>query len=107
MADRAVRSSRLDASTGTGKRGRPTHSHASSPNQLKRSTWEQAMRRLRVTVRLLAAVLLALSVRVVVSGINVVIGLTGGIVAGVLVLSLLLARQGRRLEPTSRRERSG
>lgn len=39
------------------------------------------MRRLRVTVRLLAAVLLALSVRVVVSGINVVIGLTGVVVA--------------------------
>ncbi len=65
------------------------------------------MRRLRVTVRLLAAVLLALSVRVVVSGINVVIGLTGVVVASLLIDSLLLARQGRRLEPTSRRERSG
>lgn len=65
------------------------------------------MRRLRVTVRLLAAALLALSVRVVVSGINVVIGLTGGFVACLLIVSLLLARQGRRLEPTSRRGRSG
>jgi hypothetical protein len=60
------------------------------------------MRRLRVTVRLLAAVLLTLAVRVIVSGINAVIGLTGGIVAALLVASLVLARQGRRLEPTTR-----
>jgi ABC-type transport system involved in cytochrome bd biosynthesis fused ATPase/permease subunit len=65
------------------------------------------MRRLRVTIRLLAAVLLALAVRVVISGINVVTGLTGALVAGLLIVSLLLARQGRRLEPTSRRERGG
>ncbi len=61
------------------------------------------MRRLRVTARLLTAVLLALAVRVIVSGINPVIGLTGGILAGLLVVSLVLARQGRRLEPTSRK----
>ena len=44
--------------------------------------WEREMRRLRVTARLLTAVLLALAVRVIVSGINPVIGLTGGILAG-------------------------
>jgi hypothetical protein len=107
MADRPVRSSRLDGTTGTGERGRLTHLHATSQDELKRSAWERAMKRLRMTVRLLAALLLALAVRVAVSGINVVIGLTGGIVAGLLIVSLLLARQGRRLEPTSRRERRG
>lgn len=60
------------------------------------------MRRLRVSVRLLVAALLALAVRIVVSGINAVIGFTAAIVAGLLVVALLLARQGRRLEPTSR-----
>jgi hypothetical protein len=60
------------------------------------------MRRLRLTVRLLAAILLALAVRVIVSGMNAVIGLTGGIVATLLVASLVLTRQGRRLEPTPR-----
>lgn len=60
------------------------------------------MRRLHVTTRLLATVLLALAARAVVLGINAVIGLTGGIVAGLLVVALVLAHQGRRLEPTSR-----
>ncbi len=61
------------------------------------------MRRLIVIARILAVVLLALAVRAIVSGITAVLGVTGGIVAGLLVVALALARQGRRLEPTSRK----
>ena len=62
------------------------------------------MRRLRVTARLLAAVLLALAIRAIVSGVNAATGLTGLVIAGLLVVTLLLMRQGRRLEPPSRPE---
>jgi hypothetical protein len=103
MADRSVRSRRLDAAAGA--RGRPSRSQARTRDQLRRSAWEREMRRLRVIVRLLAVVLLALAARMVVSGINAVIGVTGGIVAGLLVAALLLTREGRRLEPNPRGKR--
>jgi hypothetical protein len=60
------------------------------------------MRRLRVTTRVLAMILLALAARAVLSGFSAAIELTAAIVAGLLVVSLFLARQGRGLEPTSR-----
>ena len=104
MADGMRRSPRSDRATGSDAPGRPLQSQASSPDRLKRAVWEREMRRLRVSARVLIAVLLALAVRVVVSGINAVIGFTAAIVAGLLIVSLGLARQGRRLEPTSREE---
>jgi hypothetical protein len=61
------------------------------------------MRRLRVTTRILAAVLVALCARGVLAGMNTAIGLTAAMVAALLVVSLILTRQGHRLEPTSRR----
>jgi TRAP-type mannitol/chloroaromatic compound transport system permease large subunit len=99
MADRSVRAPRLDG----GADGRLADSHASSPRRLDREVWERETRRLLVTARILAAVLLALVVRAVVSGITTAIGVAGAIVAGLLVGSVALARQGRRLEPTSRK----
>lgn len=105
MADPSVRSRRFDAAAGGDARRRPSRSQAGTRDQLRRSAWEREMRRLGVIVRVLAAVLLALAARVLVSGINAVIGVTGGIVAGLLVAALLLTRQGRRLEPTPRGKR--
>lgn len=57
------------------------------------------MRRLRFGTRVLTVVLLALAARVVVSGVNFAIGLSGAIVAVLLLASILLMRQGRQLEP--------
>jgi hypothetical protein len=102
MADCTVRSRRSDAAAGGDARVRLSRPPASAPDQLKLGAWEREMRRLRVTVRLAAAGLLALAARVVVLGINTAIGLTGGIVAGLLVAPSVLARHGRRLEATSR-----
>jgi hypothetical protein len=45
-------------------------------------------------------VLLALAARVIVSGLNFATGLSLAIAAALLVASLLLTRQGRRLEPS-------
>jgi Flp pilus assembly protein protease CpaA len=72
---------------------------------LDRATWEREMRRLIVSNRLLSAVLVAVTVRMVVSGLTFASGFTVAIVAILLVASLLLTRHGHRLEPppTSRR----
>ena len=101
----SVGSKRLDDAAGRDERGHPSHSHAGSPAQLERAVWEREMKRLRLSARLLGAVLVALGVRVVVSGINVTIAVTAGIVTGLLVLCLVFTRQGRRLEPTSPHDR--
>lgn len=56
------------------------------------------MRRLSIGRRVLLAVLLALAARVIVSGLNFASGLSLAIVAALFVASLLLIRQGRRLD---------
>jgi hypothetical protein len=71
----------------------------------ERLMWERTMRRLRVSTRLLAAVLLALLVRMLAIGANLLLGLTAVVVAALLLGSLLITSQGRRLEP--RRPRRG
>jgi hypothetical protein len=70
---------------------------------LDRAAWEREMRRLVVSNRVLSAVLLAVTVRMIVSGLTFASGFVVAIVAILLVASLLLTRQGHRLEPTPRR----
>jgi len=60
------------------------------------------MRRLRVGNRLLAAVLLALGARLVVSGLTFASGLSCAVVGALLLMSLLLTRYGQRFEPPIR-----
>jgi hypothetical protein len=60
------------------------------------------MRRLRTGNRLLIAVLLALGVRVMIAGLTVATGLSLAVAGGLLLMSLLLTRHGRRLEPAAR-----
>jgi hypothetical protein len=57
--------------------------------------WGREMRGLRFGTR----VLLALAARVLASGVNFAIGLSGTIVAVLLLASILLTLQGRQLEP--------
>jgi ABC-type transport system involved in cytochrome bd biosynthesis fused ATPase/permease subunit len=57
------------------------------------------MRRLRFGTRVLTVVLLALAARVLAFGVNFAIGLSGAMVAVLLLASILLPRQGRQLEP--------
>jgi Flp pilus assembly protein protease CpaA len=66
---------------------------------LDRAAWEREMRRLIMSNRLLSAVLLAVTVRMIVSGLTLTTGFTVVIIAILLVASLLLTRQGHRLEP--------
>lgn len=57
------------------------------------------MRRLRSGSRLLLVVLVAIGIRVTVAGLTFVTGLTLAIIGVLFLASLLLTRQGRRLEP--------
>jgi hypothetical protein len=57
------------------------------------------MRQLTTCTRLLAAVLLALAARLVISGPTPVSALAATVVAALLLVSLLLTRQGRRHQP--------
>jgi hypothetical protein len=66
---------------------------------LDRAAWEREMRRLIVSNRLLSAVLVAVTVRMIVSGLTLASGFTVAIIAVLLLASLLLTRQGHRLEP--------
>jgi hypothetical protein len=69
--------------------------------ELERAVWERVMRRLHVINRLLTAVLLALGVRMIVSGLSFASGLAAAIIAVLLVASLALTSHGRQLEPRS------
>ncbi len=82
------------ARQGASRRGRPAQA---SRKELDRLEWERAMKRLNVLTRALAAVLLALFVRMVVLGVTVPIALTTSILAVLLIASVLLARRGKRL----------
>jgi hypothetical protein len=65
---------------------------------MQRATWEREMRRLSIGRRVLLVVLVALGARVAVSGLNAAGVLSLAIVAALLVVSLVLSRQGHRLE---------
>ncbi len=88
-----------------GRGGPPSAIVRTAPAMLERAVWEREMRRLRITVRLLTAILLALAARAIVGGINPTLGLTCAVVAVVLVASLLLTNYGRALEPDESDER--
>lgn len=57
------------------------------------------MRRLRIAVRVLGTVLLALAVRMAIDGITLLVAVTAVVMAALLVAALGLTRQGHRLEP--------
>jgi hypothetical protein len=99
MADRRVRPLECDAVGGTGQRGRPPRSRATSSPELEQALWEREMRRLRVSVRVLTAVLVALLARMIVAGVTAAIAVSGGIIAGLLIASLVLTRRGEHIEP--------
>lgn len=63
------------------------------------------MRRLQVGVRVLAAVLLALATRIIVDGLEPVSAATSGVIAVLLVATIGLRREGRRLEPPPSEQR--
>jgi hypothetical protein len=66
---------------------------------MSQATYERTMRRLRVTIRLLTVVLLALVARSVTDGLNVAAVITGTAIALLLIAAAGLWRQGRRLRP--------
>ncbi|MGZ6617251.1 MAG: hypothetical protein ACXVFQ_22860 [Solirubrobacteraceae bacterium] len=69
--------------------------------EVDRVVWERAMRQLGMCTRLLAAVLVALGARLVISGPTPVSAVAATIIAGLLLAALLLTRQGRRHQPGS------
>jgi hypothetical protein len=69
---------------------------STAPNQLAH---DRAMRQLRVCVRVLSAVLLALIARSVIDGANLAVVLSEALIALLLLASGALWRYGRRLAP--------
>jgi hypothetical protein len=72
---------------------------ATATQGLSRVAWEREMRRLRTGIRLLLAVAVAIGVRVIVAGLTFAAGLGFAVVGLALAGSLVLLREGRRLEP--------
>ena len=66
---------------------------------MNQTAYDRAIRRLRVCVRVLSAVLLALIARSVIDGVNLAIVLTEALIALLLLASAALWRHGRRLQP--------
>ena len=74
-----------------------------APNRLASGIpYERAIRQLRVYVRVLSAVLLALVVRSVVDGTTLAVLLSEALIALLLLASGVLWRYGRRIEPHAR-----
>jgi hypothetical protein len=69
--------------------------------------YERTMRRLRVAIRLLTVVLLAVVARSVSDGLSMAGGITGTAIALLLISSLGLWRQGRRMRPDVNDRRRG
>jgi hypothetical protein len=61
--------------------------------------YDRAIRRLRICVRALSAVLIALVARSVIDGANLAVVLTAAVIALLLSASAALWRYGRRLRP--------
>ena len=66
---------------------------------MNQAAYDRAIRRLRVCVRVLSAVLLALIARSVIDGANLAVVLTEALIALLLLASAALRRYGRRLQP--------
>jgi hypothetical protein len=74
---------------------------------MSQATYERTMWRLRVTIRLLTVVLLALVAHSVTDGLNVAAVITGTAIALLLIAAVGLWRQGRRLRPYANARQSG
>ena len=83
---------------GGGERGAARAAQA--PGGSERADWQRIMRRLRVSSRVLAAVLAALAARAVLVGPTVAVGVSAAVVAVLLLASLMLSAEGRRLAPS-------
>lgn len=70
-------------------------------------TYNRAIRQLRVCVRVLSAVLLALTARSIIDGASLAVMLSEVLIALLLLVSGALWRYGRRLEPHSRARAAG
>jgi Flp pilus assembly protein TadB len=82
---------------------RPGNASAAEPSrELSSAAREAAIRRLRTSNRLLCVVLVAVVVRAIISGPGLSVIVVAIVFALLLVASLLLTRQGRRLERRSR-----
>ena len=79
--------------------GGSVHNDGRGAQQISWAVWEREMRRLRMLVRFLAAVLLTLVARAVLVGVTAAISLSVVILSVVEIAALILLRQGRRIEP--------
>jgi hypothetical protein len=84
-----------------GTPGHPARAPTPPNPRLQRAVWELQMKRLRLIGRVLSGVLLALGARMVADGLTPTFAVTAGVIIVLLAASLGLARQGRRLKPTS------
>jgi hypothetical protein len=87
------RNGRSDGAQARGATGsQPSH-------PLERAGWERMMRRLRVSVRLLGVVMLAVIARMAVSGPTPTSVLSASVIGTMLIVALRLIRYGHRIEP--------
>jgi hypothetical protein len=72
---------------------------AEEPTAIDQQVWERTMNGLRRIVLLLSTALAAVVARIIIDGPKLVSGLTGALIVVLLLCSLALRRQGRRLDP--------
>jgi hypothetical protein len=84
-----------------------SRSSARQHSALKQPAYDHAIRQLRVCVRVLSAVLIALIARSVVDGADLVVVLSAALIAFLLLASGVLWRYRRRLEPHARANTAG
>jgi uncharacterized membrane protein YkvI len=81
----------------------PTRTTA-TPAAIDEQTWERAMKGLRRISMLLSVALVAVIARMVIDGAKLFGGLTGALILALLLFSLRLRQQGRRLDPRASSE---
>jgi hypothetical protein len=72
---------------------------------MRDDVYQRSMRRLTVTIRVLATFLGAAVVQGIVDGVNVAVVLAVVLTAALLVAAIVLMRHGRALRPTAGRQR--
>ena len=83
----------------------PARNDRAGGHQIEWAVWQREMQRLRVVVRLIAAVLVALVARAVLVGVTPALSLAAVILSVLEIAALMLLRQGKRVEPRGRGER--
>jgi hypothetical protein len=68
-------------------------------SEFQRQVWQREMRHVRLVTRLLGTALIALCIRILISGATTASILTATIVGVLLLTSLLLTRYGQKVEP--------